>query len=357
MRHLDSHPPRIDVDALKRTHPVEDVVARYGVELRRSGAALVGRCPLHQDAGRPNFHAYPATGTWYCYRCNVGGDVIRLVERVEQVGFRDAIARLGGSLHGPMSPRPRRSHEKPTRAPARTLGPGEQACLAAAVELYHNCLLADPSALAYVEGRGLTRATIEAHRLGYAAGGELAGYLRWRRLPLGAALRAGLLGADGREVLAGRVIVPELRAGGPVWLVGRALASETDPKYLGLAGRKPLLGWEAAADSTTVVVTEGPFDWLTLRQWGVPALALVGTHVRPEALAALTRFRRVYLALDGDEPGRAAARALCEALGQPAVPIALPPCAKDISELACLPDGECLFAGAVLEADRAARTR
>ena len=110
----------------------------------------------------------------------------------------------------------------------------ERACLAAAVELYHNCLLAHLAALAYVEGRGLTRATIEIHRLGYAAGGELAGYLRWRRLSVGAALRAGLLGADGREVLAGRVVVPELRAGGPVWLVGRALKPNTDPKYLGL---------------------------------------------------------------------------------------------------------------------------
>ena len=46
----------VDAEALKLTHPIEEVVARYAVELRRQGRALVGRCPLHHDQGRPNLH-------------------------------------------------------------------------------------------------------------------------------------------------------------------------------------------------------------------------------------------------------------------------------------------------------------
>ena len=44
----------VDAEALKLTHPLADVVAAYGIELRRSGSALVGYCPFHADGGRPN---------------------------------------------------------------------------------------------------------------------------------------------------------------------------------------------------------------------------------------------------------------------------------------------------------------
>jgi len=74
---------RIDTAALKQANPIEEVVARYGVELRPQGQALVGRCPLHADGGRPNLYVYQRTQTWRCYRCNVGGDVLTFVELAE----------------------------------------------------------------------------------------------------------------------------------------------------------------------------------------------------------------------------------------------------------------------------------
>lgn len=118
---------------------------------------------------------------------------------------------------------------------------------------------------------------MERCRVGYARGDEFAPYLRWRGLPLDAAKRAGLLRADGRETLAGRIVVPEIRASACLWMVGRALADTAAdvprrPKYLGLAGDKPLLGWEWACTAAWprpsvaagVVIVEGPFDLLTL---------------------------------------------------------------------------------------------
>ena len=49
---------QIDTQALKRTYPIAEVVARYGIDLRPSGRALIGRCPFHDDGGRPNLHVY-----------------------------------------------------------------------------------------------------------------------------------------------------------------------------------------------------------------------------------------------------------------------------------------------------------
>ena len=74
----------------------------------------------------------------------------------------------------------------------------------------------------------------------------------------------------------------------------------SEPKYLGLPGRKPLLGWESALGSPEVYLVEGVFDLLTLWSWHLPAVALVGTHVRAPVLDAFARFERVYLVLDND---------------------------------------------------------
>lgn len=345
-------PCPIDTTAIKDRYPVAGVVVRYGITLRPVGRALVGRCPFHRDRGRPNLHIYDDTASWYCYRCGVGGDVIDFVRRVEGLGFRAAVAHLTGDCLPKVTVPPPLPRPVIASPDLRTLD--ERACLAAAVDLYHRRLLTDPAARAYVAARGVDQETLTRHRVGFAAGDELAIELRRRHLPLGAAARAGLLDRGGRERFAGRVVVPEVREDGPIWLVGRIVAANGEvPRYLGLPGRKPLLGWAVAHEARTVYLTEGPFDWLALRSWGLPALALVGTRARREALEALTRFPRVYLALDSDEAGREATEALRGLLGARAVPVSLPG-AKDVADLALRPDGRDAFRHAIAEATRAA---
>jgi DNA primase len=52
-------PDRIDTDLLRQQHPIVHLIGQYGIELRRSGSAFIGRCPFHPDGGRPNLTAYP----------------------------------------------------------------------------------------------------------------------------------------------------------------------------------------------------------------------------------------------------------------------------------------------------------
>jgi DNA primase len=372
----------VDPEALKRAHPIAGVVAGYGVVARRSGHALVGRCPFHPDGGRPNLYVYPETASWWCYRCNTGGDAIDFVALSEGLDFLGAAARLaalpgesGEPAAGPGAAKPRRASHRatmpgPDESPVlagsagpdgadAAPGPEELACLAAAVEVYHLRLLADGPALAYVEGRGVDGPTIRRFRVGYAAG-ELSDELRRRGLPVEAAEHVGLLTPTGREFLRGRVVVPEVRDGRPVWLVGRALDDDAArrAKYLGLPGRKPLLGWEAAlaARAPEVCLVEGPFDALVLATWGVPALALVGTHASAAALRGLERFERIYLVLDADAAGREGAAALRAALGPRAVPVSLAGIrgVKDAADLAAHPRGRALFDGRLRAARLAA---
>lgn len=190
------------------------------------------------------------------------------------------------------------------------------------------------------------------HRVGYAppGGTGLATALGRHGLPLGAAQRVGLLDGRGREFLAGRIVIPEWRPGGPIWAIGRTLdGGGLGPRYLGLPGPKPLLGLGEVWDRHEIYLTEGPFDRLALGGWGLPAVALVGTRPRREVLDALTRFARLYLVLDGDAAGRAAAVALRTALGARAVPVMLPG-VKDVADLALRPDGRDAFLRAVAQA-------
>ena len=338
----------VDTETLKRDYPITDVIARYGIQLRPSGRTLVGRCPFHADGGRPNLHIYPDSGSFYCYRCALGGDVISFVQRIEGVGFSRAVQRLADQpgrtiAAGPRSPQQRTK----TRRMAAVRDAAELACLAAAVELYQNQLHGTSSARAYLARRGLRQTTLEQCRVGYARGDELVAYLRWRRLPLTAAIRAGLIGSDGHERFAGRVVVPEIRRGQPIWLIGRSIdAKGEEPKYLSLPGRKPLLGWETASPHSRVFLVEGVFDWLTLRCWGFPGVALIGTNARASILRAMTRFARIYLVLDADQAGRQATTLLAQTLGTRTIPVFLSG-VKDIAELAEHSDGRQVFTAAV----------
>ncbi len=332
--------PRVDTSALKRAYPLTDLLANYGVELRQQGRVLMGHCPFHDDR-TPSFLVDPSDQHYFCFGCRAYGDVLNFVQRMEGLDFRAAARHIVGnaptiSVARSTLPASRRRYRQSAPS-ARSFT--ERAVLAAAVELYRHQLFAEPAALTYCGKRGLERSTLKRCQLGYACGATLTPYLRDRGLPVTAARRVGLLQRDGRERFTGRLVYPEVRAGQPIWLLGRLIApNAAAPKYLGLPGPKPLLGWETASTAPQVTLVEGVFDLLVLRQWGEPALALAGTHAAPTILEALRRIPRLHLALDADNAGRAASAALQQALGSRAQALILPG-VKDLAELALRPDG------------------
>lgn len=328
--------PRFDTAELKRRRPLAEVVAGYGFALRRSGAALVARCPFHRDRGRPNLHLYPDSGVFVCYRCGERGDVIRFVQLHERIDFPAACRVLGGDRR-PSA----RGAPPPLPPPLPLRDPERDACLDLAAAIYAARLPREPFPLAYCAGRGLSLAALTRCRVGFAAGDELRSALRERGLATAAARRAGLLTRQGREFLAGRIIVPELRGARTAWMVGRSCPGvghdrRAGRRFLNLCGPRRLLGYHEARGYPDAFVTEGLFDYLTLVSWGLPAIALCGVHlnarIRRDVLCALGRFRRVFLVLDEDAGGRAATAELTVALGPRAVPVPLPG-VKDVAEL------------------------
>lgn len=336
-----------DTDAIRRDHLIADVAAASGLELRTTGSRLVGVCPLHADT-RPSLVVYTANRSYYCFGCGAGGDVIDFVSRLHRVDFREAVALLAGA-HVPAMPAgvPRPPTVAVPEVDPLKAGP----LIEAAVAFYQNSIWSRPNVLDYLESRGIHERTVRRFRLGFGVPG-LAGHLRDRNLDIETAHHLGLLD-ENRECFNGRIIIPDIVEGRATWFTGRRL-SDREPRYLNLRLPKPLLGL-ASAKGEAVVVTEGPFDWLTAVEWGFWAVALLGTRVPGRAAHLLERFDEVYLVLDPDEAGREATAELCERLGDRGVPVALPPGVSDLNRLGCQRDGRGTFTRCVLAAGRNAR--
>jgi hypothetical protein len=69
--------------------PIE-TIAEPHTRLRKVGNKLAGLCPLHEDK-RPSFYIYPDTNTFHCFGCQANGDVITLVQLLNNLSFKEAL--------------------------------------------------------------------------------------------------------------------------------------------------------------------------------------------------------------------------------------------------------------------------
>ena len=80
------------LEQLRANTDIESVISPY-VNLRRRGKNLVGLCPFHNEK-TPSFTVYPENGSFYCFGCGVGGDVITFVRRMENLDYMEAVKQL-----------------------------------------------------------------------------------------------------------------------------------------------------------------------------------------------------------------------------------------------------------------------
>jgi DNA primase len=77
-----------------------EVIESYNIELKSIGKNLSrGFCLLHEDklGGNPQFTYFLDSDSWFCFRCGIGGDAIRLVAEMEKISYSEAKKRLVGT--------------------------------------------------------------------------------------------------------------------------------------------------------------------------------------------------------------------------------------------------------------------
>ncbi len=341
---------REDIERVRAENRVEHILARY-LELKPSGRCLLARCPFHEDS-TPSLAVFPLTQTWWCFGCGIGGDVFAFLQRIERVSFREAITNLDGEIERTRDRVPRKFSPSLHQTLTPSLTQEHFTLLTAATEVYHAALFTQPKLLAYLAKRGFDAESIHRFRIGYASGNDLARYFRYRGWKIEMARDLGLVGPHG-EYFRERIIIPEIRKGQAVYLVGRATSQRQHAKYMGLPGApKPLYGYESAQNASMVFLVEGPFDWLTLVNWGYAARGLLGAFLKREHEREFENVERVYLVLDNDAEGKRAAKTLAEKFGARARILTLPNNIKDVNQLAQRPNGRAIFERLVQNADR-----
>jgi DNA primase len=319
-----------DIALVRERSAVDDVVGEY-LQLRNAGGgSLKGLCPFH-DEKTPSFNVTPARGLWYCFSCAEGGDVIRFVQKIDSLGFAEAVERLAARLGIELR------YEQGGHVPGQeqTLRRRLIQAHRAAADFYAE-RLSSPDAVAgrdFLSSRGFERADAERFGVGYAPAewDILAKHLRGRGFTEQELLTGGLASQGRRGLIdkfRGRLIWPIADLTGDVIAFGaRKLRTDDDgPKYLNtpetplFKKSSVLYGADLArreiSQRRQAVLVEGYTDVMACHMAGIgTAVATSGTSFGEGHVSILRRllmdasqFRgEVIFTFDGDAAGQKAA--------------------------------------------------
>ncbi|MBX3268893.1 MAG: DNA primase [Sandaracinaceae bacterium] len=318
---------RADIVALVREH----------VALKRAGSSFKGLCPFHNEK-TPSFHVHPDRGFFHCFGCQVSGDAITFLMRIEGLAFPDAVRALAERVGVEITDLD--DEEASAAREVRARRDRLLSVLESAAGFFVNSLDAHrfgEMAWAELSHRGIERATVERFRLGYAPHGwdELAQFLSRRGVSPRDAEQVGLIvprkGGDGHyDRFRHRLMFPISDVHGKiVAFSGRALAAPPDEAELREAPAKYVNSPETALYKKgellyglhearvelrregVAFLCEGNFDVVALAQHGFAnVVAPLGTAFTEAQAKLLRRFvASAVLLFDGDAAGHKAVAA------------------------------------------------
>jgi DNA primase len=305
------------VQAVLQAANIVDVVSGY-TSLRKRGATYTGLCPFHQEK-TPSFTVSADKGLYYCFGCGEGGDVVRFLERIENLSFFEVIEQLAERYGVPLEFEEGKGPEAGSKdREARLL-----LLLEKTATFYQRFLWETESgrvAREYLKRRGLGEEVCRAFRVGYSPE-------EWRGLHGRAAKegfsdreleQAGLVVRHTGRVydrFRGRLMFPLIDHRGRVVGFGGRTLKDENPKYLNspegpLYQKGHLLyglyqARRAIADADEVIVVEGYTDVLGLVQAGTAnVVASMGTALTEAQLGLMTRFtKNITFMFDADRAG------------------------------------------------------
>lgn len=306
-----------DVELIKSRINIVDLISEY-LPLKKAGVNFKALCPFHQEK-TPSFMVSPERGIWHCFGgCSEGGDIFKFLMKKEGMEFKEALGVLAQKAGVTLKKRSSYQDSKQRFFETNLK----------AAQFYHHLLTAHPlgkKAFAYLQKRGLNKATIDNFNLGYAP-------LNWESLNkfltkrgfstqeiVGAGL--GVVGKSGAyDRFRGRVIFPLIDPQNRIIGFSGRVLGEGEPKYINTPQtaifdkRRFLYGLNLTKgvirESKEAIVVEGEIDVILSFQSGVKNIvAAKGTALTLEQLENLKKYTEtISLCFDTDLAGDAASR-------------------------------------------------
>ncbi|NEW59214.1 DNA primase [Nocardia cyriacigeorgica] len=323
--------PDRDIAAIRERVRIEDVVGEY-VALKRGGAdSMKGLCPFH-DEKSPSFHVRPNHGLFHCFGCGEGGDVYAFIQKIEHIGFVEAVEQLADKVGYQIN------YEGGGTSVQRDRGTRARLVAAnAAAHEFYMAKLREPEAAAaraYLTERNFDAAAAAQFGCGYAPDGwdTLTKHLLRKGFEF-KELEAAGLSREGRrgpiDRFHRRLLWPIRNLAGEVIGFGARKLYDDDtmpgkyvntPETVLYKKSQVLFGLDHAkreiAKGHQAVVVEGYTDVMAMHLAGVKtAVAACGTAFGDDHLAILRRLLmddnfwrgEIIFTFDGDAAGQAAA--------------------------------------------------
>ena len=306
---------------IKYRNDLGELASSY-MQLKRRGRNLVGLCPFHGEK-TPSFNIYTENGSFYCFGCGVGGDIITFVMKIENLDYMEAVKFL--AQRAGMSMPEDDYDDSLGRLRTRIYEANREAA-----RFFYSKLMSKEGAdgLGYLRGRGLADSTIRHFGLGFAPDERFAlgDHLRSKGFTEAEMTAANLVfkSKSGRGVLDrfyNRVMFPIIDVRGNVIAFGGRIMTDQKPKYLNTSDTlvfnksQNLFSLNNAKNSKSdqLILCEGYMDVISLNQAGFTnAVATLGTALAAEQASLMKRYcKEVILCYDADEAGqKATARAI-----------------------------------------------
>lgn len=305
------------ISELKEKNDIEEIISEY-VNIQRKGKNSVGLCPFHAER-TPSFCVYPMNGSFYCFGCGAGGDVITFLRLAEHFDYVEAVKYLAerAGMNIQISDEENEIHAKKLLLYKINRD--------AAKFFYKN--LGTPEgkqAVEYLQSRHISAKTIKHFGIGYSprSGYALADHLRSLGYKENDIVSANLAVKNSyskiKDRFKGRLMFPIIDVRGNVIAFGARTLSNEIPKYINTADTPIFkkssnlfaLNFAKNSGQDKLILTEGYMDAISLHQSGFNnAVAGLGTALTPGQVKLLGRHaNEVILSYDADEAGQKAAK-------------------------------------------------
>lgn len=325
------------ISEIKYRNDLGELAGSY-MQLKRRGRNLVGLCPFHGEK-TPSFNIYTENGSFYCFGCGTGGDIITFVMKIENLDYMEAVKFLAERAGMTM---PEDDYDDSmSKLRTRIYEANREAA-----RFFYSKLVSKEGAegLRYLRNRGLADSTIRRFGLGFAPDERfsLGNHLRSRGFTEAEMIAANLVfkSRSGNSVLDrfyNRVMFPIIDVRGNVIAFGGRIMSDQKPKYLNTSDTLVFnksynlfsLNNAKNSKSDSLILCEGYMDVISLNQAGFTnAVATLGTALTSDQASLMKRYcKEVILCYDADEAGqKATARAIniLRGVGLPVRVISIP---------------------------------
>lgn len=329
---------------LKLRSDITEIASSY-VNLKRHGRNMVGLCPFHGEK-TPSFNIYTESGSFYCFGCGAGGDVITFIMKIENLDYVEAVKFLAQ----------RAGMEMPENTYDDSLSKLRMRIYEAnreAARFFHATLLSQrgQSGLNYLRGRALSDRTIRHFGLGFADDdwNSLCNHLKNKGFSEYEIYSANLAfkrknGNGIYDRFVNRVMFPIIDLRGNVIAFGGRIMTDEKPKYLNTSDTPVFkksenlfsLNNAKSSGTRTLILCEGYMDVIALNQAGFTnAIATLGTALTNEQAVLMKRYAdEVIICYDADGAGQKATARAIDILRNAGLPIKIltVPSGKDPDE-------------------------